>query len=228
MRPVIRGLLLDFYGTVVEDDDAIVAGIVDRVSARTGVPAADVGAAWERAYVAETVGPQFRTLRECLLRSLASVLASTGCPGDPQDLCAKQLAYWSAPPLRPGTREFLARVDVPICLVSDTDRADLDAAAARHGLRFAAVVTSEEVGAYKPAPAMFEAGLTRLGLAAHDVVHIGDSLSNDIRGAHTAGIRAAWINRRGRRAPAGLPIAYEVADLGGLLGVPEFSAILLR
>jgi 2-haloacid dehalogenase len=227
VRPVIRGLLLDFYGTVVEDDDAIVADIVGQVSARSGVPAADVGAAWERAYVAETTGPQFRTLRECLLRSLASVLASIGCPGEPEVLCAPQLAYWAAPPLRPGTREFLAAVDLPICLVSDTDRAALDAAVALHGLDFAAVVTSEEVGAYKPARAMFDAGLARLGLASHEVVHVGDSLSNDIRGAQAAGIRAVWINRRGRRAPARLPVAYEVADLGGLLDGPGPGAILL-
>ena len=219
---MIRGLLLDFYGTVVEDDDEIVSDIVRQVAARSGAAAPAVGTAWSREYAAETSGPVFRTLQECLLRSLTTVLAEVGSADDPKRLCAPQLAHWSAPPLRPGTQEFLSRVDLPICLVSDTDRHYLDAALALHSLTFTGVVTSEEVGAYKPARPMFDAGLSTLGLAAHEVVHIGDSLTNDIRGAHAAKIRTAWINRRGRHAPAGLPIAYEAADLGALpeLGHP--------
>ncbi|GMK39820.1 hypothetical protein PCCS19_28750 [Paenibacillus sp. CCS19] len=38
------------------------------------------------------------------------------------------------------------------------------------------------------------------GLKPEEVLHIGDSLTNDIIGAHNAGIRAAWINRRNKPA----------------------------
>jgi 2-haloalkanoic acid dehalogenase type II len=215
---VIKGLLLDFYGTVVQDDDSIMEGIAAQVAAGASVPvsARDVMAAWVREYDAVAYGPRFRTLRDCATLSLATVMAEVGCDGDAAALHATQSAYWPAPPLRDGTLEFLAQVSVPICVVSDADRATLAAAIALHGLSFAAVVTSEDVGAYKPARAMFTAGLAALGLGPDEVLHVGDSLSCDVAGAHAAGIRAVWVNRLGRPAPPDAPITYEISDLRGV------------
>ncbi|MEU8328638.1 HAD family hydrolase [Micromonospora sp. NPDC048839] len=218
---MIKGLLLDFYGTVVEDDDAIMQATADQVAAgaSTSVSGGDVLDAWSRQYEAVAAGPQFRTLRHCAMRSLATVLAEVGCAGDPAQLCAAQFAYWQSPPLRPGTREFLSRVTVPICVVSDVDRADLDAAMAHHDLTFTAVVTSEDVRAYKPDRAMFARALAALDLDADEVLHVGDSLSADVRGAHSAGIPAAWINHRGHTLPDDTTVEYEVTDLTGLIGI---------
>ena len=215
---VIRGLLLDFYGTVVEDDDAIMLSIVARVAAGAGgdTTAAEVMTAWEREYASVAEGPTFRTLRESAALSLATVMAAVGCAGDPAEFGAAQFAG-PVPPLRPGTREFLDRVTLPICVVSDADHDDLAAAITHHGLTFDAVVCSSQVGAYKPAPIMFERGLAALGLAAHEVLHVGDSLRTDVAGAHAAGIRAAWVNRRGLPADAGSAAAHVVNDLSDLL-----------
>lgn len=109
-----------------------------------------------------------------------------------------------------------SRLTVPVCVVSDVDRVDLDAAIAHHGLTFTAVVISEDVGEYKPDRAMFTRALAALGLAADEMLHVGDSINADVRGAHAAGIRAAWINRRGQVAPQDIPIAFEITDLSGL------------
>jgi 2-haloacid dehalogenase/putative hydrolase of the HAD superfamily len=218
---VIEGLLLDFYGTVVEDDDAIMQAIADQVATCAAAPVSsdDVLDAWTREYHAVAAGPQFRTLRDCAMRSLATVMAAVDCPGNPAALCTAQFRYWQSPPLRPGTREFLSRVTVPICVVSDVDRADLDAAMQHHGLTFTAVVTSEDVGAYKPHRAMFTRALAALGLRADKVLHVGDSLHADVRGAHAAGIPAVWLNHRGHARPNDAPVADEIADLTGLIDI---------
>jgi 2-haloacid dehalogenase len=210
---MIRGLLLDFYGTVVEAIAARVAAGAQRN------PAGQVRAAWEREFAAVASGPDFVPLRQCSPVSLATVMAEVGCAGDPLSWCAPQFAYWRAPALRAGTREFLERVKLPICIVSDVDRDDLAAAAAHLGLTFTAIVTSEDVGAYKPSPAMFARGLAALSLDAGDVLHVGDSWHADIRGAHAAGIRAAWVNRRGRAAPGDVPIAHEITRLSDLIPI---------
>jgi 2-haloacid dehalogenase/putative hydrolase of the HAD superfamily len=213
--------LLDFYGTVVEDDDDVMDAIAKQVVAGAAeqVGARDVAQAWAREYEAVAVGRPFRPLRECAVRSLATVMAAVGCPGDPASLYAAQLAVRAFPALRPGTREFLSGVALPICVVSDADRDELKATMAHHGLTFTAVVTSDEVGAYKPARAMFTRALTALGLAADDVLHVGDSLTADVAGAHAAGIRAVWVNRHGQNAPYDAPIAHEITNLGALLAV---------
>lgn len=218
---MIKGLLLDFYGTVVEDDDAIMQAIADQVAADASAPVSrgDVMDAWAREYEAVAAGPQFRTLRDCAMQSLATVMTDVGCAGDPATLCAAQFRYWQSPPLRPGTREFLSLVTVPICVVSDVDRADLDAAMAHHGLAFTAVVTSEDVRAYKPDRAMFARALAALGMGADEVLHVGDSTNADVGGAHAAGIQAAWINHRGHARPDDTPVAYEITDLTGLIEI---------
>ncbi|SIM81283.1 HAD family hydrolase [Micromonospora cremea] len=215
---MLKGLLLDFYGTVVEDDDAMMAEIADQVAARASVPVSgrDVVTAWGAEFEAVASGPRFRSLRDSAMSSLASVMAEVGCVGDPAHLCAAQFRYWRSPPLRPGTREFLSRVTVPICLVSDVDGDDLEAAVAHHGLAFTAVVTSEAARAYKPDRAMFRRALAALELEAHEVLHVGDSLTADVGGAHAAGIRSVWVNHRGQTAPRDVPVAYEIADLSEL------------
>ena len=215
---MIRGLLLDFYGTVVEDDDAVMLAIAARVAAGAGGRAttAEVLAAWQAEYAAVADGPVFRTLRESAVLSLAAVMSAVGCPGDPAEFGAAQFGG-PAPALRPGTAEFLDRVTLPICVVSDADHEDLTAAIAHHGLTFDAVVCSSQVGAYKPAAVMFEPGLAALGIAAHDALHVGDSLRTDVGGARAAGIATAWINRRGLPAEAGAAATHVVADLSELL-----------
>jgi 2-haloacid dehalogenase/putative hydrolase of the HAD superfamily len=212
---VIKGLLLDFYGTVVEEDDEVVAHICAEVAA-TGdqrATAAAVSEAWWRDFVRAADTAPFRPQRQLAVDSLARVIAHFGSAADPRELCAPQFAYWQAPPLRPGSREFLDRLSIPVCLLSDIDRADLDAATAYHGLSFTATVSSEDVGAYKPDPAMFRRGLDALGLAASEVLHIGDSLAADVAGARAAGIRVAWVNRKARPIPPDLGAAFVVRDL---------------
>ncbi|SCG58029.1 HAD family hydrolase [Micromonospora coxensis] len=218
---MVKGLLLDFYGTVVEDDDAAVAAIAARVAADAATPvtADAVATAWMREYTRVAEGPPFRLLRDSAPESLARVMAEVGCPGDPRALHAAETARRGPPPLRPGTREFLAGLRLPVCVVSDADRDDLAAVVAHHGLTFTAVVTSEDVGAYKPDGAVFRRALAALGLAADEVLHVGDSLRTDVQGAHAAGIRAVWINRHGRPAPAGAPVSHEITDLTGLTAI---------
>jgi putative hydrolase of the HAD superfamily len=60
-----------------------------------------------------------------------------------------------------------------------------------------AVITSAEVGAQKPDPAIFAAGLAAAGCSAEEAVHVGDSVDNDVEGARAAGIRPLLLSRDG-------------------------------
>jgi HAD superfamily hydrolase (TIGR01549 family) len=63
------------------------------------------------------------------------------------------------------------------------------------------LVTSEEAGAAKPAPAIFEAALAQAGCSPQEAVMVGDSWQADVVGASAVGIRAVWLNRRGLPCP---------------------------
>ena len=62
--------------------------------------------------------------------------------------------------------------------------------------QFDVVAVSEEVGAAKPDPEIFEVTLRRLAVSAEHVVMVGDSLASDVAGAQAFGIRTVWLNRR--------------------------------
>ena len=64
-----------------------------------------------------------------------------------------------------------------------------------HRIKIDRVITSEDVGTYKPRSEMFEAGLDLLGMGPSQVLHIGDSFSNDDVGAARIGFPVVWLNR---------------------------------
>ena len=59
-------------------------------------------------------------------------------------------------------------------------------------------VSAAEVEHQKPHPQFFETMLSRAGLEANEVLHIGDDPYRDIFGAFDAGIRSIWLNRAGQ------------------------------
>lgn len=211
---MIDGLLLDFYGTVVDEDDDVVERICRRVaaSAGEGVTAAQVGSAWWQEFSNGMAGEDYRPQRELAVSSLATVTARFGAECHPADLVREQFTFWRQPPLRPGARDFLTRAGLPVCIVSNIDRDDLQAALDHHGLAVTAVVTSQDVRSYKPRPEIFDRALALLGLPAGRVLHAGDSWTADVLGAAALGIRTAWIRRRRPLPPARSLVAPLVID----------------
>ena len=61
-------------------------------------------------------------------------------------------------------------------------------------------VISAIFGAAKPDPRIFREALKLADVRADEAVHIGDSLEDDVRGAHLAGIKSIWLDRSGRHA----------------------------
>lgn len=60
---------------------------------------------------------------------------------------------------------------------------------------FEVIVVSCEVGASKPAAAIFGAAVKQLGVTAASVLHVGDSFEMDVQGAGAAGLNAVQIQR---------------------------------
>jgi REG-2-like HAD superfamily hydrolase len=73
------------------------------------------------------------------------------------------------------------------------------------GLRryFEAVIVSCEAGFTKPSPVMFELAARKLGLAPEFILHVGDSLEHDVRGAQSAGFQTVLIDRSDAKSGEG-------------------------
>ncbi|MGL5825612.1 MAG: HAD-IA family hydrolase [Nocardioides sp.] len=89
-----------------------------------------------------------------------------------------------------------------LVIVSNVHRAGF--AASNEHLRgeFAAVITAEDVGAYKPADSHFralDATIEELGAGRDELLHVAQSLFHDHVPARRNGLASVWINRRGGR-----------------------------
>ena len=154
-----------------------------------------------------------RTLRAC------------GCDED------RVLAFASATHARLGAdtyrlfadvRETFAAIErssVPVALITngatDSQREKIE----RLGIAdwFDAVVISGELGVMKPAAAIFDAALERLGARRDRVWHVGDNLATDVAGAKGSGLTAVWLNRsRAARKPGAPEPDIEIASLSEL------------
>ena len=77
---------------------------------------------------------------------------------------------------------------------------------------FHARVAAHSHGASKPDAALFHIACRELGCAPEEVVHLGDDIELDVRGARGAGLHAVWINRASHSWP-GDDVPDTVADL---------------
>ena len=74
------------------------------------------------------------------------------------------------------------------------------------------VVASAVVGAAKPDPRLFAAGLAAAGCSASEALYVGDTVATDVEGARAAGIEGLLIDRAGA-APPGVPAVRSLTEL---------------
>ena len=85
--------------------------------------------------------------------------------------------------------------------------------------RFAFVVFSQDVQVRKPDRRIFEIAAQRAGCPMDELLHVGDSFENDVKGAHGAGAKSVWLNRDGVESNAEVGADIEIATLADLPGI---------
>ncbi len=79
-------------------------------------------------------------------------------------------------------------------------------------------ITSQEVGAEKPDPLIFERALQRAGAQPESAVHVGDQITSDVAGAVNVGINAVLLDRDGNhKGYTAQPRITELTELPELL-----------
>jgi HAD superfamily hydrolase (TIGR01549 family) len=83
---------------------------------------------------------------------------------------------------------------------------------------------AENIGASKPLPDMFHAALNQAGVAAENIIHVGDNPEHDIQGARDVGMRTVWMNSQKVTWPGGDRADREIDNL---LALPEAIASII-
>ena len=82
------------------------------------------------------------------------------------------------------------------------------------GVEFDQIITAQQAGAYKPSLKIFELALSRAGVSADRILHIGQSVYHDVIPAQSLGLATVWVNRPSARAGVGaVKAAHAEPDL---------------
>ncbi len=100
----------------------------------------------------------------------------------------------------PGIAEFLTQARKLFTLVVITNGPEFSQIPKVKAVKLADYVDHIIIGGQepeqKPSPSIFEKALRLAGCAAHEVLHVGDSLAADIVGAYNSGITSVWIQHQ--------------------------------
>ena len=78
------------------------------------------------------------------------------------------------------------------------------------------VMSVEHGGIEKPDPRIFEIAVREARCEPHHLLHVGDHIEYDVRGANDAGVRSVWLNRIGKSSSSGVKPDLEVTSLSEL------------
>jgi 2-haloalkanoic acid dehalogenase type II len=159
------------------------------------------GLRWRAAYFRRTYGTRaYRPYEEVVAQAAAEVGLD---PRLASDLSARygELRPWSG---IAGALAPLVAVGVPLGVATNCSEELGRLAVACVDVPFAAVVTSERAGFYKPHPRPYRLALTELGVAPQRCLFIAGS-GYDLIGASRVGMAIWWHDRIGMEKPPGAP-----------------------
>jgi 2-haloalkanoic acid dehalogenase type II len=217
---MVRAITFDAFGTVIDEGRDVLIGIAREIckAHRPSLRPNALLATWDRYLYSGADSEPFRTLSELTQESLGKAFRDHSIEADPRPYVESLESRWRHARAYPEVPRVLEALEgIPRAIVSDADHAFLEGILKRNHLRFDAVITSESIRAYKPRPQIFQAALKALRATPKDVVHIGDSLNEDVGGASRLGIHTIWVNRADVQRTAADPKPdAEVRDLAGL------------
>lgn len=205
---MVKAIFIDFYGTVVHEDGEIIKKVSQKIFDTGKVDdKSEIGSYWWNEFQTafnNAYGDSFETQRKLEYNSLEKTIQHFNSSANAEVLSNLMFAHWIKPPIFEEAKQFFEICPVPIYVVSNIDRDDVLQAIEYHELKPAGVFTSEDAKSYKPRKELFEFALNSTSLSIEEVLHIGDSLSSDIKGASSIGINAIWVNRSNREVPKGV------------------------
>ena len=204
-----KALFLDFYGTLVHEDDIAIKEITTKLSQCTenSTPGEIASFWWSsfRQLFEGSYDKTFQTQRALESQSIQETLLHFNCKNADANIDEYLFSFWGKPDIFPETMEFLSENKLPVCIVSNIDRSDIECAIDFHKISFDSLITSEDAHSYKPRREIFDMALTQMGVLPCEVLHIGDSLTSDVIGAKNCGIDTFWLNRKNHVLPTTIP-----------------------
>jgi 2-haloacid dehalogenase len=115
-----------------------------------------------------------------------------------------------------------------LAIISNVDDDLFAATRPQLGVNFDQIITAQQAKAYKPSLKIFEIALTRIGVPAHRILHVGQSIYHDVIPAQSLGLSTVWVNRPSARAGVGAVKAIQGRPDLQVSSVAELATVCAR
>lgn len=201
----VRVLSFDCYGTLIDSGEGVLAALGSwRDRTQLTISDRELLDAFDRNEAAQEVVEPTALYPRILEMTLAAMGDELGAAPTAEEQAAFGASVGTWPAFEDSAASLIRlSAQFKLIVVSNIDRASFAKSQEKLGIRFDAVITAEDVGAYKPAQPHFDElfrTVERMGYARDQLLHVAQGLAYDHGPAQRLGIRAVWINRQGIRS----------------------------
>lgn len=218
---MIKAVFMDYTGTIIQEKGKDLEEIVTRIwkNSTLETPKDVLKYWWSNLKILEekSFGDAFLTEDEIVDRLLHMLDREAGLDDDFSELHKLCQRYWMYAPVFEDVEEFFEKCTLPVYVITNNGACYVQECMERNHLNPAGIVSGEMVRAYKPHKELFQKALEISGCRADEVIHIGDSVTSDVKGAYTAGITPVLIDRIGKNEYSECKVIHRLTEALSLL-----------
>lgn len=221
MTSPYKALVFDAYGTLFD-----VASIEGALRQHYPEQAAAIAPIWRQKQLAytwlRTLMGRYKDFYALTEDALRYALQANDCPEDEARIRPLMAAYYrlsAYPDVKPALGQL--KGDYALAILSNANPSLLQRAVLHNDLEFAfdALISADELQAYKPTPAVYGLAAQHLQLPPETILFVSAN-TWDIAGAKSAGLATAWMDRQAGQAEAlGFLPDFTLGGMEELLGV---------
>lgn len=212
-----KAILMDYTGTIIQEDGPDVEELIKRCYKNSDIESPEkMVAYWWRLikkYESNSYGESFKTEDEIVDKILKTCEKEIHLKEDLAQLHRLCQRFWMYAPIFEDVKEFFDKCTVPIYVVTNNGMEYVQTAMQKNDLHPAGIVCGDMAKAYKPHRELFEKALEISGCKAEDVIHVGDSVASDVKGAIAAGIYPVLLDRKKEKNLEGIAVIHSLLEL---------------
>ena len=201
---MVKAIFLDYTGTVMKEQNRYTLEVARMIAAHSSLhDLPEIFRVWwsiikeleDASYM-----DAYMTEDQIARKALDILSEKYDFQGNHEEFIELAHAFWSKSPAFEDVKEFFEQCPLPIYMITNNGVEYVNVFLQDNGLRCAGVICGDMVKAYKPHRELFQKALTVSGCSADEVIHIGDSVVSDVKGAQGVGIRPILLDREGKDA----------------------------
>ncbi len=197
---MIKAVFLDYTGTLMQEESEYAMQMAMMIAQNSSIKDMKTvfGTWWTiiKELESKSYLKSYKTEDEILCEAVKILQAEYGLKARLEDMRTLAHKFWSKAPAFDDVKPFFTQCKYPIYIITNNGIEYVSVFLEDNRLQCAGIICGDMVKAYKPHKELFEKALQVSGCSADEVIHIGDSVSSDVMGALSVGIKPYLLNRK--------------------------------